>query len=302
MKVSAVIVTYNRLTLLKECLESLKKQSFQLNNIIVVNNNSNDGTLEFLNSVQDSDIISLNLEKNLGGAGGFSEGIRFAYENTDSDAFWIMDDDTMPVEDALDHLVKSTNYIDGDFGFLNSFVKWWGDDTPCNIPGDLPGDWSVKAQQGLIKLSNCTFVSVLVSRNAVKKVGLPKKEMFIWGDDLEYTHRVHENFEDCYMVLNSEVIHKSAKSGEGERIFYEDNPSRIKMNNFWYRNYIYIDRLYFSKFILMRDVYHTISILFKVPFKSKGFKMKKFSAVLKGLLSGLVFKPKVEYPNERNEK
>ena len=48
MKIGVVIVTYNRLEKLKIALKSYEKQSFKPQYILVVNNNSTDGTLEYL--------------------------------------------------------------------------------------------------------------------------------------------------------------------------------------------------------------------------------------------------------------
>lgn len=298
MSVSAIVVTFNRLTLLKECIDQLLSINNDLNNIIVVNNNSNDGTFEYLENLQSERILVVNLDKNIGGAGGFSAGIKYAYENTDSDYFWLMDDDTMVKGDSLSLLLKAAKTLNGNFGFLNSYIRWWENMEPCNVPGDLPYNWNDKAQDGLIRLSNCTFVSVFIPRNVVKNIGLPKKEMFIWGDDLEYTHRIYEKYPDCYMVVDSEVIHKSAKTGIGERIYYEENLTRIKFNKFWYRNYIYIDRKYFSKYNLINDITHILLVLIRIPFKSKNRRLLRMKQVFLGLITGLLFNPKVEYPKE----
>ena len=47
-RIAAVIVTYNRLSDLEKCLESLQQQTSPLDAIYVVNNGSTDGTGEWL--------------------------------------------------------------------------------------------------------------------------------------------------------------------------------------------------------------------------------------------------------------
>ena len=47
----AVVVTYNRLQLLKECIEALLNSSVK-SDILIINNNSSDGTYEFLNNIE----------------------------------------------------------------------------------------------------------------------------------------------------------------------------------------------------------------------------------------------------------
>ena len=55
----AIIVSFNTAKLLRECVESLKKHTENLNNIIVVDNGSKDGSREWL-AMQDSVISVFN--------------------------------------------------------------------------------------------------------------------------------------------------------------------------------------------------------------------------------------------------
>lgn len=52
--VSAIITTHNRIELLKRAILSVKNQMYPNIEIIVVNDNSNDGTTEYLNKLSDS--------------------------------------------------------------------------------------------------------------------------------------------------------------------------------------------------------------------------------------------------------
>jgi GT2 family glycosyltransferase len=299
MKVSAVVVTFNRLELLKECLENLLSQSYKLENIVVVNNNSNDGTKQYLDNLNNDVILPVHLNSNLGGAGGFYAGIKFAYEKTNSDYFWIMDDDTMPQTDSMKQLKIASEKLNYNFGFLSSNVRWWKDGSPCNVPGGLPIDWSEKADKNLIKLTNATFVSVLFSRDVVTNIGLPKKEMFIFGDDLEYTHRISSYNSQSFMVVNSYVIHKSAKSGVGEKIMYEQKDNRIKFCRYWYRNYLYIERLYGYKRDYVRDVIYFMFLIFTIPFRAKNKILTRMRNMIIGTFNGIFFNPKVDFPDKK---
>lgn len=94
-KYAEVIVTYNRKKLLKENIEALLNQTFKDHDILIVDNNSNDGTKEMVAEIQDKRIKYYNTGKNLGGAGGFAFGLRKAIELGYLYA-WIMDDDSIP--------------------------------------------------------------------------------------------------------------------------------------------------------------------------------------------------------------
>lgn len=187
--VSAVIVTFNRLTLLKEVIESLQTQDTKLSHIIVVDNNSKSDTQEYLTSLGNQ-IEYVRLPENIGGAGGFNKGVRYFMEHTTDDFVWLMDDDTVVHPDTLTELLKFADKQD-QFGFLSSDVRWtdgrralMNQPAPMNRLKVIPED-----QVEPVQLQNATFVSLLVKREVVKKIGLPITEFFIWGDDIEYTER-----------------------------------------------------------------------------------------------------------------
>ena len=122
--VNAVIVTCNRCELLKMSIEALLASKYELNKIVVVNNASTDGTKEYLDSLNQSKLIVMHQEKNEGGAGGFFYGIKEAYENG-CDFVWIMDDDTVVTESALEELINGYEIVrDRPIGFLASNVFW----------------------------------------------------------------------------------------------------------------------------------------------------------------------------------
>ena len=96
-KIAAVVVTYNRLALLQECITSLRNQTRKLDEIIVVNNSSTDGSFEWLNLQNDLAVIT---QENSGSAGGQHTGIKTAYEHG-HDWIWCMDDDCIASKNAL---------------------------------------------------------------------------------------------------------------------------------------------------------------------------------------------------------
>ncbi len=99
-RVFAVVVTYDRKDMLRECLAALRSQHFQLAGIVVVNNASSDGTREMLESEYADQVTRIHMRHNVGGAGGFYQGMKWAHEHG-ADWLWLMDDDGIPDDDAL---------------------------------------------------------------------------------------------------------------------------------------------------------------------------------------------------------
>jgi GT2 family glycosyltransferase len=94
---AAVIVTYNRLDKLKQVVAALQQQTRMPERIFMVDNASTDGTGPWLAALQEEDprFQHVRLPENIGGAGGFHEGARVAYE--DGFAYvWFSDDDAYP--------------------------------------------------------------------------------------------------------------------------------------------------------------------------------------------------------------
>lgn len=205
MTIAAVVVTYNRLVLLKECLDAISRQTYQVSSIIVVNNASTDGTTEFLQQIDDKQLVVKSFEKNIGGAGGFAEGISIATK-MGVDAIWIMDDDTIPQADALHYLVRILSNKK-NIGFVNSKVVWTdGSIHQMNIPGYVHHD---DLGGGIYAVRSASFVSLLVPSKIVREVGLPYREFFIWVDDAEFTSRIVKAGYKGYFTTSSVVVHKT---------------------------------------------------------------------------------------------
>ena len=101
-KVIAVVVTYNRKTLLSECIIALRNQTRKPDAILVVNNGSIDDTEAWL--LMQQDIFSIT-QKNVGSSGGFNTAINWAYKHGYT-WIWCMDDDGYPKEDALEKILE----------------------------------------------------------------------------------------------------------------------------------------------------------------------------------------------------
>ena len=82
MKIIAVVVTHNRIGLLKKSIGALRRNK-PLDEIIVVENGCTDGTYEWLEAQKDLVVIH---QDNAGGSRGFHTGIKSAHERG---AAWI---------------------------------------------------------------------------------------------------------------------------------------------------------------------------------------------------------------------
>lgn len=209
-KIACVIVTYNRKEFLKRCLEAVDKQSFRPEKVFIIDNASTDGTID---SVKDwgfyeckrnevTYMYVLN-KKNEGGAGGFYLGLKTAFEDNIYDGFWVMDDDGEPDRKCLEELVKFLPNRD----YIAPIVLSDEDRTTCSfMPGKKYEDaCKMSDVRGVIESWASPFNGILYSYKLVKKIGYPKKDMFIWGDEINYQIRAEKA--GFHRMTNVHAIH-----------------------------------------------------------------------------------------------
>ncbi len=297
--IATVVVTYNRADKLEKNLQSLLAQSHICDYVIVVNNASSDEgkTLSVIQklSEQHPQIISINLDENMGGAGGFYTGIKKAYE-LNADYVWIMDDDCYPEDKALAHLLKAYDFFNQNNldkpRFAASHVLWsdrqFSNANPLSPRNDWSRYYSTENPYALLKAAS--FVSVLVPMEFIKQYGLPIKEYFIWFDDVEFTQRLSERGRFYGIgVIDSIVIHDSAENIAADF-------SHISLENIW--KYEYNIRNNGAYFLHQRkNPIAFISYGFKIRRQmqknniSKALRKKLFKAYF----SAVNFKPKIKY-------
>lgn len=286
-KVYAVIVTYNRLPMLKKCLDAVLNQTYKSLKVVVVDNASTDGTDSYVKSLKNNRIIYVNTGKNSGGAGGFNRGIKEAYLKR-AKWIWIMDDDVIPAPNALEEMMNALKVVNPNkTSFLASCV-YSPKGEAMNTPGvDLRSKngypfWYEYLDKGLVKLNAATFVSILVNGDAVEKCGLPCSDFFIWGDDTEYTKRLYRNFGLAYLVGKSKVIHARANS-KNLTIFNEDNANRISMYSYMIRNTLIYTREYAGEEAYYQKLQNFHADCAKLRKSDDPLKEQKIAAIQQGI-------------------
>lgn len=299
-EICTVVVTYNRKELLKENIQALLSQTYKNFDILIIDNGSTDGTKDYINQFINNNVYYYNTNKNLGGAGGFSYGIKKALE-ANYKYTWIMDDDTIPIESALESLVNKKEILNNNFSYLCSLVKFTdGNLCKMNIP-KINTKWLYyyeSIERGLISIQTCSFVSCFINLDYAKKVGLPIKEFFIYGDDVEYTKRLSK-CKEAFIDINSIVYHKMKANTNTDIVYVEKE--RIDRSYYTYRNRFYIAKQEGKKEVfkyLLKYLY----VKTKILFKSKDKKIKRLWIITRGFWTGIFFNPKIEKTEEKNGK
>lgn len=289
--VAAIVVTYNRKRVLRECIERLLRSERAVCDILIVDNNSTDNTKEYISTLVDgSSVYYFNTGKNIGGAGGFNYGMKIAMEKG-YDYIWLMDDDTYVNPDTLARLLDADRELDGKYGFLSS-VAYWTDGSICVMNRQRTDLINVvqNYKDKYVPVIMATFVSFFVRSDVVGKYGFPISKFFIWSDDLEYSRRISKNIPG-YVVNGSTVVHCM---GSNNKVGIEQEAhDRLWRYEYMYRNEFYLYRregIYGMLIYVARILLHSLRIVLKA-----GDKRKKLRVIWTSFAKGFRFKPEVEY-------
>ncbi|MBN1625855.1 MAG: glycosyltransferase family 2 protein [Deltaproteobacteria bacterium] len=254
-KTVAIVVTYNRKELLYKCLRALFNQSAACD-IVLVDNASTDGTQDYLREQGLFDdkppIHYLRLEENIGGAGGFHEGLKFVMSRS-WQWYWLMDDDAEPEQDALMNLLKNADEIRTIYG-STALGKGKEERRLCWPPyviGRNKNEFieNYELLQEFEDVSAIPFLGFFIHAEMVRQIGLPDSDLFIYSDDQEYCERAKNFGAKIVLVKKSIIKHPLPKSGVtyrlmNIRIVYRSLPPwRIY---YYVRNKILVGRQYYG--------------------------------------------------------
>ena len=202
--IGAVIVTFNRLDKLKKTLKTYEEQTLLPKYVIVVDNASNDDTREFLRRWEKTDSRYekhvLFLDKNLGGAGGFYEGQKYAVT---LDAQWILisDDDLYLDKNYFSNLNEYVNNNESEnYSIICGKILYkenisLGDRCTIKSKWTIPFYKNIDYKEYKKQYFYCdlvSFLAIAVNKNLLLKAGFVKPEYFIWFDDFEFSYRIRQ--------------------------------------------------------------------------------------------------------------
>lgn len=271
-RLSVVIVTFNNADMLEKLLCELQNQIRLPDEIIVVDNASQDRT-ESLMQTRSHQITYVRLSENQGSAGGYFEGIKRATES--SDFIYTLDDDVCLWPETL------SNIIDGFYRLTNILA------TPI---GAVRSVWQGFAEKAPKELDICPWRGTLFKTTAVQDAGLPCPEFFIYGEDLEYSLRLKKKGYHFYWIPESLCQErrrpqdgKSRTSIFGKTYVRYQEPFRLY---YAFRNEVFIWRKYRCTFRLAHTMMYAAKVFLMILMTEglRGFKTTY--AVAQGIKDG----------------
>jgi len=235
--ISILVLNYNGKDLLKPCLESIFEQNFTDYELVVVDNNSNDGSAEYIKENFPNIKLIENTE-NLGFAGGNNMGIKAC----SGEWIFFLNNDAILEKNCLEFLAKHIK--PEQLVFMPLMLKA---DSPefIDSAGDMLYPWGyaykydkVPANKFLepkeIALACCG--AALFNRELVEKLNGFDEDFFLYYEDVDLSLRARHLGAKIWLIPQAKVFHKgSATVGKKtpSRLYYiERNRFFAKLKNF----------------------------------------------------------------------
>jgi rhamnopyranosyl-N-acetylglucosaminyl-diphospho-decaprenol beta-1,3/1,4-galactofuranosyltransferase len=225
ISVASVTTAFNAARVLPRQMEALLRQSRPLQEIIVVDNGSTDGSRQLL-AERYPQVKILAMPTNLGAAGAWSAGLEYAALQKRHDWVWAFDDDSVPEDDALAGLLEAAelkvtsagNAEDGETGMVAMLPMHRA--TGACYPPLLWREGFHKPPAEMLErpvwFADLAIASgLMVRRELVEKIGLPRADFFMDFFDFEYCLRARSQ---GYTIAVANRVQLSHEVGDARQV------------------------------------------------------------------------------------
>lgn len=233
MKTSIIILNYKGLRETLECLDSIRKIRSKNFEVIVIDNNSQDGSKEALSKIEDITFIAN--KKNLGYSGGNNVGIKHALSSGAENVI-ILNNDTIVKVDFLKNFqkhIKKSDILSPKIYFFPGYefhkkrykqsevgkVIWYagGKIDWQNVLGNHIGVDEVDFGQfdKSKEIDYATGACMFVNRKVFEKIGFFDERYFLYLEDMDFCVRAKKAGFRIFFEPESVIWHKNASSAGG---------------------------------------------------------------------------------------
>jgi GT2 family glycosyltransferase len=244
-KVNIVILNYNGKNYLKECLSSVFCLDYSNFEVVVVDNNSDDGSLEMAKQYFPKAVFIKN-EANLGFSAGNNIGIKYSLEKM-AEFVLLLNNDTCVEKLLLTELIE-TMRINKKVGLASPLIFSGNSDNIWFSGGRI--DWlkmkAIHTDRATDFISGC---AMLVSADVFKKIGLLDEDFFLYWEDVDFSVRAKQAGFSILIVKDSSVWHfEKSEKNKKNKIYWLVFSGLL----FFHKNTPKYLRPWISFFILLR--------------------------------------------------
>ena len=288
-KIGLVTITYNSADVIRDFLESTFSQTFQNFVIYIIDNNSQDDTLEILTVNTDNRIKLVKNKKNIGVAKANNQGIELALKDNCTQVLIINNDVEFEKQlfEKMLQIQKDKNcslVVPKMMYFDNPDYIWYAGSTFIKKKGFLPIHKGIKQKDisqfdGVYPVEYAPTCCLLVKKEVFQDVGMMDEKYFVYFDDTDFSYRVlKDGRHKLFFFSDTKFYHKVGsltKSVEKEKKRKYRGDFFIKQNT---RNHIYflkkIGGVYAYLFILFLFFKNNIRFIVNPNFRKNFYTWK----------------------------
>ncbi len=253
--VSVIILNWNGKRYLKECLTSLKKQTYENFEVILIDNGSTDGSAEYIRENFDGFVRLIKKRTNL----GFAEGNNIGIENSSGKYVLLLNNDTKADPSWIEELIKVAE-SDDKIGMCASKVLSFDNPRIIDNTGHLIYKDGLNRGRGRLEHDQGQYDSIeevffpsgcaaLYRRKMLNEIGKFDKDFFAYGDDTDIGIKGRLAGWKCMYVPRAVIYHK-----------YSGSTSPYSLFKVFYveRNRMWIAIKYLPLPVLLCNPYYTV--------------------------------------------
>jgi len=240
VRLSIVIVSYNTLDLLRDCLLSILPQLGIRDEVIVVDNASGDGSADMVAN-QFENVTLLANNENLGFGKANNRGIALA----NGDLIWLLNPDTRLMPASLDNAVGFMA-ANPSMGMAGTALIYSDGSPQSSVERSYPGHRYARQMLGGLPgtIAWVMGASILARREVLAAVGGFDEQFFLYGEEVDLCLMVRKKGWPIGFIADSVVVHHG---GESER---HNSPTVVMEKKFKAEMLFY--RKHYSRTIIRR--------------------------------------------------
>ena len=236
-KVFVLVLGYNDFENLNECFISLLNQDYKNYEIYFADNNSKDGSVEFINK-NFSQVKTFQFGKNGGYAGGNNKLIKMAFEK-EADFCLVLNADTKIDKHLISSLVKSYEEKVKKYkvGLIQPAVMLYDQPSKINSIGNVIhylgfgycGNYlTEKIPKKDEEIFSVSGTAMFTSKDYYEKVGLLDEDFFMYNEDQNYSWRGSMLGYHHFLSVNGKIWHKYSFSKNKNKMYHSEK-NRLMM-------------------------------------------------------------------------
>lgn len=275
-KIFIIILNYNGKDVIKNCLASVFKIDYPDFEVVVVDNNSSDGSLESAkNNFSKANFIKN--EANLGFSAGNNIGIRFALERM-ADYVLLLNNDTEVEKDFLAKLVEMAE-TDEKIGTVSPVIfnghnrQVWFSGGGINWLRMKTKHSQQIATEDYFETDFISGCAMLVKAEVFRVVGLLDEDYFLYWEDVDFSVRARKAGFKNIVVTGSWIYHFEKSEQEKKNKIYWLVVSGLI---FFKKNSPSILKPWIASYVVLRKIKNWADVVFKrnelAPVVQKAYK------------------------------